>query len=271
MCPICSNHDLQVFAKIKEWNIWECQNCHHQFIKESADYETIYNDAYFHGAEGGYPDYLENADQLLAQGRWYGNLVNKYTEPGRILDVGTASGHILKGFTETGWSGLGLEPNKAMVDIGRKELHLEMINKGIETFENDEKFDLISMIQVISHISGINLALKKASELTKPNGLLLIETWKRDSWVYSFTKMHWHEYNPPSVRHWFLSENIDTLASKYGYKKIATGRRLKKIRGNFSKSMFTHPLLRWMTSVIPDHITIPYPGDDLFWILYRKS
>lgn len=263
--------DLAVFATIKNFKIWECARCHHQFIKEPADYESIYADAYFNGAAGGYPDYLQNSEQLLLQGEWYAKLLSKYGKPGHMLDVGAASGHILKGFSQNGWTGIGLEPNKSMVDIGRKELGLEMVNDGLETFETDKKFDLVSMIQVISHLSGINLAVEKASEYTKPGGLLLIETWKRDSWVCKLAGLHWHEYNPPSVRHWFLSKNLDELVNKYGYEKVATGRRIKKVRGNFSKSMFDHVFLRWMTKIIPDHVNIPYLGDDLFWSIYRKK
>jgi len=265
------NSNLFIFAIIKDCKIYQCEHCQHQFIKETADYEKIYNDSYFNGAEGGYPNYLENADQLIIQGQWYANLLKKYIKPGHLLDVGAASGHILKGFTENGWTGVGLEPNKTMVDYGRKVLGLTMVNEGIETFETKEKFDLVTVIQVISHLSGINVAIEKAAEMTKPGGLLLIETWRRDSLVYRLSGMHWHEYNPPSVRHWFLRKNVDLLVSKYGYSEISHGMRIKKIKGNFSKSMFQHPLLRWMTAIIPNQINIPYPGDDLFWSLYEKN
>ena len=115
MCPICRCKDLSFFAAINGWKIFQCENCKHQFLPEPADYKKIYSDDYFFHGESGYSDYLDNADQLIIQGHWYANLLNKYMKPGYMLDVGAASGHILKGFVDKGWNGIGIEPNKNMV------------------------------------------------------------------------------------------------------------------------------------------------------------
>jgi hypothetical protein len=35
---------------------------------------------------------------------------------GKILDIGADAGSILEGFVDEGWDGIGIEPNKAVVD-----------------------------------------------------------------------------------------------------------------------------------------------------------
>jgi len=74
----------------------------------------IYDDDYFQGGKAGYPDYLAEADLLRCHGRWYGRLLAKYMQPGRVLDIGAAAGFILQGFQDCGWKGNGVEPNQRM-------------------------------------------------------------------------------------------------------------------------------------------------------------
>src|ERR1041385_7100550 len=99
VCPICDASPHRVFQKHGYW-ILECPNCHHRFCEiqaSEAHAKTVYDDGYFTEGGAGYSDYLAESRLLTEHGEWYGKLLQKYTTPGRLLDVGAAAGFILKG------------------------------------------------------------------------------------------------------------------------------------------------------------------------------
>jgi len=280
-CEICYHPTRRVFEKNEYW-IRDCENCHyrHAEFTPAEDHPVrIYHDDYFlGGAEAGYPDYLAEGKVLSAHGRRYAKLLKKYTAPGTMLDVGAAAGFILKGFTESGWQGIGLEPNDTMASYGRTELGLRIETGNLEQFSTNQQFDLVSMIQVIAHFFDIRKALQNAAEATRPGGFWLIETWNSESWIARLLGPHWHEYSPPSVLHYFSPGSLNRFVSQFGFTEIAKGRPAKRINGAHAKTLLEQklrqtPLRRALGAVkiIPDNLAIPYPSLDLFWALFQKN
>ncbi|MEI9958244.1 MAG: class I SAM-dependent methyltransferase [Ferruginibacter sp.] len=107
--------------------------------------EETYSDGYFFDGKEGYPNYLEEKDLLYKSGIKYTKVMSKYMKPGKVLDVGCAAGFILKAFEERGWQCYGIEPNETMAAYGRTTLNLNIKTGGMETFNPDEKFDLIKL------------------------------------------------------------------------------------------------------------------------------
>lgn len=253
----------------------------HRFAEMTNTVEhikNIYQDIYFNGGGDGYPDYLHEREIITNHGKRYGRILNKYTVPGSLLDVGTAAGFILNGFEESGWCGLGLEPNLHMAEYGRSHLGLKIENGSLEQFSFDQQFDLVSMIQVIAHFFDIRKALQKAADVTKPGGYWLIETWDNESWIAKLSGRYWHEYSPPSVLNWFSPSRINHLAAQFGFSEVARGKPVKEINGEHVKSlignMLKNPLgglLRAGLKIIPNHLVFRYHSIDLFWMLLQKK
>jgi SAM-dependent methyltransferase len=195
-----------------------------------------------------------------------------------MLDVGAAAGFILKGFQEGGWNGVGIEPNLRMAEYARTQLGLQVRSCSLEQFQSAERYNLISMIQVVPHLYDLRSALQIAAEHTRPGGYWLIETWNRESWTARLLGQNWHEYSPPSVLHWFSPEGLQRLAAQFGFREIVRGRPEKRISPGHVKSLLSYRLgssalgrlVDKFVAVIPDRLAIPYPADDLFWALYQK-
>lgn len=282
-CQNCNpTREAQSKYQIDGYTIYECSQCSHQFVDldTNADHlEQVYGDDYFEGGKAGYPDYLKEQSMLIKRGKYYGELVNNYTTPGKILDIGAAAGFLLKGYTEMGWEGVGVEPNAKMTAYGREQLQLNMVTTGLEGFETQEKFDLISLIQVIPHLYDLNKGLEKLDELTAPGGFWLIETWNKDSKTARFFGKNWHEYSPPSVLHWFSPSTIEFFAKNYNMVKVAQGKPSKKISVGHAKSLLSYKLqdkaigkpILALANILPSSWEIPYPAEDLFWILLQKQ
>lgn len=279
-CPICQSASDRYLQKEGFW-IQACPQCGHQFL-ESSPSEThvaqVYSDDYFYGGGAGYPGYLAEAHLIRAHGRRYAKLLNRYTTPGHVLDVGAAAGFVLQGFVQSGWQGTGIEPNDGMAAYGREQLGLDIRTGSFEQLQPTEKYDLVSMVQVIPHFWDLHQALSTAKACTKPGGYWLIETWNRDSRLAKFFGPNWHEYSPPSVLRWFSPGDLRLLAEQYGFRQVDRGQPQKWISGAHIKSLAGHKLetmgglrrLKWLLNLIPDRLRLPYPSEDLFWALYQK-
>jgi hypothetical protein len=279
-CPICDNPARRLFQKYGYW-VLECMLCRHRFAEITASEEhvhLVYSDDYFQGGRAGYPDYLTEAELLLAQGKRYSTLLQRYMSPGRMLDVGSAAGFILKGFQESGWIGKGIEPNPKMADYARNHLKLDVENTTLEKYSDETRYDLISMIQVVPHFFDLYKALEIAAENTKAKGYWLIETWNKDSIFAKVLGEHWHEYSPPSVLHWFSPKGLSLLVERYGFKEVAHGIPVKFIYPAHAKSLIDYKsngsifgrFAYKLTELIPDRCQIPYLTGDLFWVIYQK-
>ena len=297
-CPLCAGESRQLFLA-HGYPVLECERCHHRFagLAPPDDHvAAIYDDSYFDGGGAGYDDYLAEGEILTAHGRRYAGLLARHgVTPGRVLDIGASCGFIMKGLASGGWQGIGLEPNATMAARGRSLAGVDIrvgTAEGLPALaaapvETDDpirrppegRFDLISMIQVIAHFHDLRLALDRLRTRTNPGGWWLIETWDHTSLSARVAGRRWHEYSPPSVLHWFSRQTLTALLADYGLKPIAHGRPRKYLRGSHARSLLAHKLgdrgptrlLLPLTRAIPGKVAIPYPADDLFWLLCRRD
>jgi SAM-dependent methyltransferase len=282
-CPLCGGTSERLFEKRGYW-LRDCAVCGHRFLEFAATDHvahaaTIYGDEYFFGSEQGYPDYLAQGDVLRAHGKRYGRMLARYGKLGSVLDVGTAGGFILAGLQDAGWCGAGVEPNATMAGYARMNLGLEVVRSTLEEADDHESYDAITMIQVIMQFVDPFKALRRASSLTKAGGLLLVETWLRDSLTARLFGSAWHAYNPPSMLHWFTAESLAHLGGRCGYQFVARGRPRKSVIGAhvknalrlaFGEGSFAK-VVRPLAGAVPDGATVPYPAEDMIWMLFRKS
>lgn len=279
-CPICDGRSELLFHK-KRYPIRECLNCCHRFagIEAAEDHvEQVYSDSYFKGAGDGNPDYLSDGKLLVRQGRRYASILNRYVELGSVLDVGTAAGFILKGFEEMGWSCTGLEPNSSMAEFARRHLGVTVETGTLEENSLRNQYDLVVMIQVAAHFIDPRRIFEAASKPAKPGGYWLIETWNRENRTARILGDRWHEYNPPSVLHWFSNDSLKEFVQEFGLREIERGRHTKWISPSHTKSItqdhrllgVSKRLIRGGPRLIPDSMALPYLLDDIFWILNQN-
>lgn len=281
-CPICSIDSKRVFIA-KGYPIFECSACDYRFCdpKMIANDHTArhYSDEYFCGGGAGYQDYLAERELLIRHGEHYGDLLNQYTSPGRVLDVGAAAGFLMKGLSNRGWSVEGCEPNESMAAFARSEFGFKISPGAFENHQSEDLYNVVTMIQVIAHFENIPAALTTASKLTKPGGYWLIESWNFRSLTAKVLGSHWHEYSPPTVLHWFSPNGIERFATEFGMKRVAIGRPKKFLDGAHAKSLLRYRLqgtaigkaVELLLKLVPDRATIRYPAEDLFWILLQKE
>ena len=281
-CTIC-NSDKTKLGFIKNgYRILHCINCTHvftDFIPTLTELNEIYSDDYFFKGGAGYEDYTLEKNMLIKRGEYYAEKIRRWMTPGSVLDVGAAAGFILKGFENKGWQGMGVEPNHSMSEYGKNEVKVNILNGTIETVDIKDTFHLVTIIQVMAHIYDLHNSMKKINSFLKSGGYVLIETWNKDSITARVFGRSWHEYSPPGTLNYFSKKTLDILMLKHNFYKVAEGIPRKSIHSRHAKSLIRHKLLeskglKWaipFTSLIPGNMILPYPSEDLFWVLYKKN
>jgi 2-polyprenyl-3-methyl-5-hydroxy-6-metoxy-1,4-benzoquinol methylase len=280
-CPCCDGLAAALFSK-RGHTICGCAACGHRFVAERAGddhVQRVYGDEYFEGGGAGYSGYAAEAELLREAGRWYGRLLGRFIERRTLLDVGCAGGFRLQGLIDEGFQGHGLEPNASMVALARERLGLAVERGTLERHAADRRYGVVTMLQVVPHFFDLDLALAAAARLTEPGGFWLIETWNVESWTARCFGQRWHEYSPPSVRHWFSPESLRRLAGRFGFRETARGRPPKRIGGRHAKALLRHKLgasilgrgAARLVGLLPDRLSVPYPGDDVFWALFARD
>jgi len=276
----CKEKKTFLFEK-NGYPIYECKKCGFRFseLKEVNNHlANVYSDDYFFAGGAGYPNYLDEKDQLYKSGIRYAKIVSKFTKPGKVLDVGCAAGFYLKGFEKAGWECVGLEPNDTVASYGRNELNLNIVTGDLETFQSEEKFDLINLIEVIGSFHDLNKAMLQVQNLVKNEGIVLVESWDHSSKVARFFGVSWHEYCPPSVINWYTNKTLAELFKFYGFDLVSKGRPSKKIKGshaleivakNMPNFLFKKPIFNFFKYTI-GKITLAYPPFDLKWYIFKK-
>lgn len=262
---------------IRDYPIFECPTCNHRFAGcqiDDSHVERVYGDAYFTDGGAGYSNYLDDGPALIEQGAYYGRLLSRYAAPARILDVGAAAGFIMKGLRDCGWQPSGIEPNATMAQHARNDLAMPVEVGTLEDYASEQRFNAISMIQVLGHFVDPTYALQKASSLLRPSGLILTETWDHHSLWARFCGPRWHEYSPPSVLHFFSRSSLTRLMHHCGLELVAWGARHKIIRAGHAHSLAQHvygsgAFMTKALARLPEHLGIPYFMDDLFWAIWR--
>ena len=282
-CPVCNFNYSRPFIKDERgYLIVSCNNCKHVYL----DFEplpdhvsSVYSDDYFKGREDGYPDYIQLEPLLIRRGHYYSKIIGQFTGPGNMLDVGCGSGFIMKGFKDDGWEVKGIEPNINMAKYAKDKFDFDISETAFEQYQDQRTFDLITMIQVFAHFYDVRKCLKKASQFLKPNGLLLIETWNKNSLTAKVMGDAWHEYSPPSVTNWFTPPSLNMLVEQYNFKNLISKRTFKKIQLKHAKSLLSSKseksfIIRIIAKIVkffPNETELIYPADDLFYMVFRKT
>src|SRR4030088_2930024 len=94
-----------------------------------------------------------------------------------VLDVGCGTGHLLERlsvFPELHRQ--GLELNAAPAEYARRVANCEIYQMPLEEFKANSKFDVITMINVFSHIPSFDGLFNSIRSLLQPGGKLILWT-----------------------------------------------------------------------------------------------
>lgn len=143
--------------------------------------------------------------------------------PGRILDIGCAFGNFLYAAKRLGWKTYGIEIDKNMIDIAKKngKIFFGTLEKANY---NKNFFDVVTMFDVIEHVPNPDSTLKEVRRIMKKDGTLVIQTPAADSIYRKIKGREWDYYGLQHLNY-FSKESMKKILKKNGFvvKKIFYG------------------------------------------------
>lgn len=92
----------------------------------------------------------------------------------RVLEVGCATGQLLRYFKDEGWQAIGVEPTRSFAGYGTRAHGLPILPVIFEEATLDAEFDLVILSQVLEHVEKPESVLTRAASLLRPGGRLYV-------------------------------------------------------------------------------------------------
>lgn len=151
--------------------------------------------------------------------------------PGRMLEIGCASGAFLERMAGLGWQVQGIEFSEKVAHVAAK-LGFHVHAGPLETAPDpDEPFDLIVGWMVLEHLHDPIGCLKKLRKWAKPGALLALSIPNAGSIEFSIFKDKWYALQLPHHLHHFTPHTLSLVLNASGWKleKIHHQRVLKNL------------------------------------------
>lgn len=138
--------------------------------------------------------------------------------PGRMLELGCASGSYLHRMAAHGWQVQGIEfSEKAAKAAG--QLGYDVHAGPLETAPNpDEPFDLIVGWMVLEHLHNPVDCLKKLRQWAKPGAWLVLSVPNAGSLEFRIFKDKWYALQLPTHLHHFTPQTLENMLQITGWK-----------------------------------------------------
>jgi SAM-dependent methyltransferase len=181
-CLACGGARLRPLALAYAWRgerypLAECRSCRMRFLsRRPRDPAARYDAAYFESDFRCGRSAATSFDEAAFRGETAG-LLDAFASlgpPGRLLEVGCASGWLLKHGRERGWQVQGVEIAAEAVAHAR--------GLGLEVFHGDllqaalpaSSFDLVYMGDVLEHVPDCRAVLEETARVLAPGGWLYL-------------------------------------------------------------------------------------------------
>ena len=153
-------------------------------------------------------------------------MLGHYRVPGRILDVGCASGTFLGAILAHGWHGEGVEPSAVQFELAKEALGAKcrLQQCSLQEAKLEGKFDVVSLWDVLEHVADPVGFLQHCGQLLVPGGLIVLNVPDLDSLQARLLGERWPLLLAEHLNYFNLS-SLKLCATRAGLTWRATGRR----------------------------------------------
>ncbi|MBI5065434.1 class I SAM-dependent methyltransferase [Candidatus Woesearchaeota archaeon] len=219
-CPVCESENNKAAFTKEGFDHVICLNCK-MFFTPNFFKKTVLNDFYNGEYYNKTWQFKSKYDISLKFKRKYftkiAKLIEKYKKPGSVLDIGCGTGDFLNVMKKRGWDTFGTELNSYARDFVKKKYNINTNNLDLEKFE-PEKYDLISMSQLIEHIPNPKKLLLQAHRVLKNKGILFLAFPNRFGISIIIKGKNAGRFKGGEHINFFSKETITKLLNETGFK-----------------------------------------------------
>jgi SAM-dependent methyltransferase len=268
-CSLCAA-PARFFMHKNGCDIHSCTGCGLAFVHPVPDPAGVYTRDYFAGAANGfgYVNYDNDKAPMATTLRKYLRAIEPLApRHARLLDVGAATGVFISLAKQHGFDARGVDISDFAAQEARQR-GLVVATGTLADLPLCERFDVITMLDLIEHVPDPRCELGLARERLQDGGVLAISTLDAGSLYARLMGRRWNQILPPEHLHYFnrvalriLLENagfdvigVSTVGKRfrlpyvfktlYAWQRIALWKRLLELcsRGALSRLAFPIPL-----------------------------
>jgi len=232
-CPLQCNSTLtETSISLPEGNLRQCPSCGQLLSPCSqAWYDKSMQE--FDTPEGMVPEgshhqrYNKRMSKILHKAK---QQLAYHTDHIMSLDVGCSSGALLEVALRCGFDAYGAEPAEQAANTAALVPNAHVF-KGFlhEAKYPDNHFDIITLFEVIEHLTNPIALTQEMMRILKPGGILLIGTGNADSWTVQVQSEKWEYFDISGHGghiSFFTPQSMTKLAQQCGLsaKEISTKR-----------------------------------------------
>jgi len=218
-CFVCGNEDTDYLKFIKDdIKNYRCNKCGLIYTSQEHLLKSCDANHYYQS----FANKIDN-DKLspITASRLNGifDKLEALGKKGLMLDIGCQNGKTLKIAMERGWEVEGLEPFKEIEDYG-KRVGIKMYGEELLKCNlPPQKYDLITMTEVIEHLTNPEREIQEVSRILKSGGLLYVTTPNYNSLMRFLLGKEWdifyyeHLYcfSPGNIKKLFIANGFEVV------------------------------------------------------------
>lgn len=192
--------------------------------------EKFYNESYFSGEIGAYPDYLGAGDVLRAEFRRQCEFLRRHLPSGKLLEVGCAYGFFLQE-ARRHFEVFGIEMSEAAVRHCHSSGLAQVLQGGSDPtwLATNGPFDALVMLDVIEHLDNVAETMELLLGHLRPGGVLLLTTGDWDSMLARCLGASWRLMSPPLHLWYFTPTSLRILLGRFGCRQENISRPWKRV------------------------------------------
>ena len=196
-------------------DIWECSRCRLAFIFDKATAGELVKS---YQRDRDETIYLQEKDGRIKSAHKIIGKIKKIKPREHLLDIGCGTGIFISEAQKYGYEAWGIEP--APVNEQTQGASPKIINNYLEKAHAElpnNYFDIITMFDVIEHLTDPHLNLKIINTKLKAGGLLVLSTPNWSSWLARLAKEKWYAIQPHHL-YYFSKKNLVPLLNSHGFR-----------------------------------------------------
>jgi SAM-dependent methyltransferase len=234
ICPVCTSEEIKLtlicndhFRSREAFPLCRCSICGFTFTQDHPDDAAI--GKYYES-----DDYISHSDtsrglvnkiyrmvrkRMLRKKR---SIVKNETgiERGRILDIGSGTGHFAAEMKNAGWDVGGIEINDKARKASVENYGLDIIHPERVSSLKSGSYDCITLWHVLEHFSDLHGYIYEIMRLLKPGGICIIALPNISSYDGEHYGPYWAAWDVPRHLWHFNADTFGFLFESKGFRMV---------------------------------------------------
>ena len=230
-CPLCGGTDLKPvltcvdhYASGEMFHLCCCQRCKFLFTQGFPDEASI--EPYY--ASENYISHNDSREGLMNRIYHYvrgkmlqrkAELIEKhsYQQQGRLLDIGTGTGHFAAFMKQRGWLVDAVEKSDQARNFAYEHFDLDVYRPCDLQRLQRGSYDVITLWHVMEHLEQLNETWEHLHRLLAPRGVLIVAAPNHSSYDAKKYGAYWAAYDVPRHLWHFSPDTMQRFGAKHGF------------------------------------------------------